>query len=237
MNRQTKFMEALKTSTPPSTNVRENNVEAIYTDIRKCILFGDFKPGDVLSENALAAEYGVSRTPIRQALQRLEFEELVVSKQGLGTIVTILDLISLKETHVLRLKLADLFGDLSNSIHVSEEDLNYLNNLLEECHALRTRYDPRELIRINMEFHERVMEYVGNRPLRQFFNQLYFQTNQLWLQLLPELDWDEEVKENEEEYLAIIQRLQENDMYGVGTIRRDHIERCFGRVLKYLGSK
>ncbi len=50
---------------------------SLYEELRDAILTGRFAPGQVLSENALAAEYGKSRTPVREALHRLEIEALV----------------------------------------------------------------------------------------------------------------------------------------------------------------
>lgn len=214
---------------------RDSSLEAIYKAIRDRICLGDLDPGAVLSENTLAAEFGVSRTPIRRVLQRLEFEGLVKTKDGLGTIVTVLDVITLKEIYDLRIKLAELLGQLSPSIRVPPADLAYLEGLLERCRAIRDHPNPRELVRINMQFHEKVMEFVSNRPLRRFFSQLYYQTGKLWLQLLPGLDWADEVQAMEEEYTATIECLRRNDMPCAAQVRRDHIERSLGRIRAYLG--
>lgn len=228
-------MVMTKTTNGPNADEPENNLEAIYMTIRDRICVGEFQPGSVLSENALAAEFGMSRTPIRRVLQRLELEGLVATKEGLGTIVTILDVISLKEIYDLRIKLAELFGELSPNVHVLEADLADLERLLERCKAMYGQGDPRELARINMAFHEGVMELLTNRPLRKFFSQLYYQTVNLWLQLLPGMAWDEEVRAMVEEYTATIERLRENDMHGAGMVRRDHIDRSLRRIRTYLG--
>jgi DNA-binding GntR family transcriptional regulator len=50
---------------------------SLYEEFREAILTGRFEPGQLLSENALAAEFGKSRTPVREALHRLEIENLV----------------------------------------------------------------------------------------------------------------------------------------------------------------
>jgi DNA-binding GntR family transcriptional regulator len=50
---------------------------SVYEELREAILSGRFEPGQVLSENSLAAEFGTSRTPVREALHRLEIEMLV----------------------------------------------------------------------------------------------------------------------------------------------------------------
>ena len=214
---------------------RENNVTAAYKQLREGILLGDYVPGTALSENGLANALGVSRTPVRHALLRLEFEGLVTSQHGLGTTVTILDVVSLKEIHTLRLRLAELIGELSGPIRLTDEDWAVYDDLLARCRALQNEYNPRELVRINMEFHEMVMDTISNETLRQFYSQLYYQTNQLWLQLLPKLNWEEEVQENMAEYSAVIENLRQDNMKAVGDIRKQYIERCFTRILQYLG--
>jgi DNA-binding GntR family transcriptional regulator len=216
-------------------NERENNVETAYMQIREGILLGDYAPGAALSENALAKAIGVSRTPVRHALLRLEFDGLVTSQHGLGTTVTILDVVSLKEIHALRLRLAELIGELSGPVRLTDDDWAVFDDILDRCRALQAEYNPRELVRINMEFHEMVMNTIANETLRQFYSQLYYRTNQLWLQLLPKLNWEEEVQENVAEYTAVIDCLHKDDMKAVGEIRKQYIERCFTRILHYLG--
>lgn len=219
-----------------SLNGNIKNSDMIYRKIREGILLGDFVPGYIFSENALAAEFNVSRTPIRQALQRLEYDELVNTTQGVGTVVALLDLVSLKELYSLRTKLARLIGEFSIPRQVSDADIVAMQELLQLCRNLRTEYNPRELVRINMEFHKIIMEYVTNRPLRRFYSQLYYQTNQLWLHTLPKLNWEQEVKENEEEYTSLIDSLQNLDMKAISEIRQKYIDRCFGRIIEYLNS-
>lgn len=212
------------------------NSDLVYRKMREGILLGDYAPGSILSENALAAEFSVSRTPIRQALQQLEYDGLVTSTQGLGTVVTLLDLVSLKELYTFRMKLATMIGELSTPREISATDLKALEELLQLCRNLRSKNNPRELARINMEFHKIIMEYVTNRPLRRFYSQMYYQTNQLWLNVIPKLNWDQEVKENEEEYISLIDSLKKADVQAIGDIRQKYIERCFGRIIKYLSS-
>jgi DNA-binding GntR family transcriptional regulator len=87
-------------------------LQAIYKEIRERICLLQYPPGEMLSENALAAEFEVSRTPMRRILRLLEFEGLVISRAGVGTLVTTADLRSLREVYRLRIKLAEVIGDL-----------------------------------------------------------------------------------------------------------------------------
>lgn len=68
--------------------LRENSrVDTIYATVRDRICLGIYKPGDVLHEAELGQEFQVSRTPIRQVLQRLAYEKLATVRSGVGTIV------------------------------------------------------------------------------------------------------------------------------------------------------
>lgn len=65
----------------------KTRVDTIYETLRDRICLGQYQPGDVLHETNLGQEFEVSRTPIRQVLQRLSFEKLAVVRTGVGTIV------------------------------------------------------------------------------------------------------------------------------------------------------
>ncbi len=76
--------------------------EAVYEDLRARILHFDLAPDRVLSRADLAAEYGVSLTPIREALQALEQDGLVRIRPQSGTVVTRIDQSELEQAHFLR---------------------------------------------------------------------------------------------------------------------------------------
>jgi DNA-binding GntR family transcriptional regulator len=226
--------ELLSTPVKRRKQNTENGLETIHKTLRARICLGDLKPGDVLSENGLAAEFGVSRTPIRQVLQRLELDGLVATKDGLGTIVTTLDIVAVKEIYDLRIKLTELIGELCPKAYPSPADIAYMEQLVEQCHTLNGQHEVRELARINVEFHEKVMELITNRPLRKFLSQLYYQTQTLWMRILPGMGWEEEIHAMEFELPAMIESLRTGDMRGVGLVWRDHIERSLRRISLYL---
>ena len=87
------------TSTPTNTAAR------IYNDLRVRIINFDLKPDTPLSRKELSANYGVSQTPIREALQRLEQEGLVRIFPQSKTVVTRIDQSELREAHFLRVAL------------------------------------------------------------------------------------------------------------------------------------
>lgn len=217
------------------TKNKQSSFETMYDTIRDRICLLEYPPGMVLSENVLAEEFGVSRTPIRRVLQRLEFEGLVVSKRGIGTMVTTVDLKSLKEVYALRMKLHEITGELSPVVRVSDEDIALLENVLAGCEELRTRHDPEELASLYNVFQEELLHYINNKPLQKISDQLYYQTVRVWLQILPDMDWAEEVDAICDEIARVIEALRAGDMHTVGQVRRDHLFTMLGRIKRYLG--
>lgn len=218
-----------------SKNKSDSTFETIYNVIRDRICLLEYPPGVVLSENALAEEFGVSRTPIRRVLQHLEFEGLVASKRGVGTMVTTIDLKSLKEVYALRMKLHEITGELSPVVHVSDEDITVLENVLEQCEELRDERDPKRLANLYNVFQEQMIRHINNKPLRNISDQLYYQTVRVWLQILPDMDWREEVDAICDEIARVIEALRVGDMQTVGLVRRDHLFTMLGRIKRYLG--
>ena len=206
----------------------------IYKKIRERICLLQYPPGEMLSENALAAEFEVSRTPMRRILRLLEFEGLVISRQGVGTLVTTADLKSLREVYLLRIKLAELIGDLSPT-PARDGDIVVLDSLLERCKTNQGQRDYEELGRINMEFHDALVLFISNLSLRDISDRLYYQTARVWPQILPDMNWAEEVDYMCTEIRQIAEALRESNMRQVGQIRRDHISMSLSRIQRYLG--
>lgn len=206
----------------------------LYNQIRTRIYLLEYPPGEALREEELAEEFGVSRTPIRQVLQRLEYEGLVTTKHGIGTLVMTVDVKALKDVYALRLKLAELVGDLS-SPRITEHDIDVLKNLQEKVNQMRKNYDPKALALLYLDFHEEMMRLITNKPLRTIYDQLFHQTARVWLQILPELDWEEEVEAFYEELRDVIRALSTKDFIAAAMARRNHLAMVLVRINRYLG--
>ena len=209
--------------------------QELYQEIRERICLLRYPPGTVLREEALASEFGVSRTPIRRVLHRLEYDGLVDINQRAGAIVTTVDIKSLKEVYALRLKLIELMGDLS-AARVPQKTIATLEALLEACRKMRDQYEPEGLARLYEAFHVEMLNVIGNQSLRQISDQLFHQTARVWLQLLPDLNWTEEVDLMCDEIGRVIEGLRAADMQAVAQVRREHMAMLLRRINNYLGS-
>lgn len=134
-----------------------------YGLILEAIDTGAYRPGDRLVESELAERFGVSRTPIREALQRLETQSML-TRDGRSLIVASLDHNALAELYVVRTELEGLAARLAAQ-HGTPEEISVLNDMVEEDRALLN--DPGALARANRRFHKQIHLASHNRFLVQ----------------------------------------------------------------------
>lgn len=140
-----------------------------YDLILHAIDIGTYKPGDRLVESELAERFGVSRTPIREALQRLETQSLL-SRDGRSLIVASLDHNEMAELYVVRSELEALAARLA-ARHATEEEILVLHQMIDEDEALVG--DPPALSRANRRFHRQVHLASHNRFLVRQLDLVY----------------------------------------------------------------
>lgn len=134
-----------------------------YTLILEAIEAGTYKPGDRLVESELAERLGVSRTPVREALQRLETQSML-TRDGRSLIVASLDHNQLAELYAVRTELEGLAARLA-ARHATDEEIRVLRAMVSEDRKLRD--NPHELSRANKRFHRQIHLASHNRFLVQ----------------------------------------------------------------------
>ncbi len=134
-----------------------------YTLILEAIEGGIYRPGDRLVEADLAERFGVSRTPVREALQRLETQSML-ARDGRSLIVASLDHNQLAELYVVRAELEGLAARLAAK-HATKEEVRVLADMVTEDRAYLG--DPAALSRANRRFHKQIHLASHNRYLVQ----------------------------------------------------------------------
>ena len=208
--------------------------DRIYLALRARICLLDFPPGKRLREEDLAAEFKVSRTPIRRVLVKLEAEGLLRSVHGVGTIVTDIDIDALEQVYLLRVELAEMIGRLA-PLRPDAARLAAFRDVLARCEALVARPDPREFAKTNMDFFHLLNGLTANEPLRAISEKLYYQTTRIWLKTASRLSQYEAMLRNEilifhREVADIVAAVEVGDLEAVGHIRRSHISMSFRRL-------
>lgn len=134
-----------------------------YDLILEAIDVGIYRPGDRLVESELADRFGVSRTPIREALQRLETQSLL-ARDGRSLIVASLNHDQIAELYVVRTELEALAARLAAK-HAAKEEIKVLRDMIEADAAIV--HDPKTLSRANRRFHTQIHLASHNRYLVQ----------------------------------------------------------------------
>jgi DNA-binding GntR family transcriptional regulator len=139
--------------------------DAVYDALKASIVDGELAPGVRLREEEIAERLGVSRTPVREALGRLEVEGLLEAGPNRGLAVARLDQQQIAELHAVREVLDGTAARLAAQ-HASEGDLRLLADLLERFRAeVESGVDPRALRRLNAQFHRTIHRAARNRYL------------------------------------------------------------------------
>ena len=136
--------------------------EKVYEHLKSAILSGHYTPGEKLAEEHLAERLGVSRTPVREALHKLESEGLIKPRKKRGFIVSrdtkeeveeLFELRSILEGHTLRV--------ISHII--SDEILSQLHESIQKAEEALRRNRIEEVFKWNTRFHDTLHELVANK--------------------------------------------------------------------------
>lgn len=207
--------------------------QEIHADLREQIILLDLPPGTRLREEQLAEHYGVSRTPIRQVLDRLEFEGLVDQGEGRGARVSSLDPKELRDIWAMRLRIAEMVVDFirlpSGSVAIES-----LAGIRAELAELKKTRDIRALGALYNRYHEVMLEMVGNAALARIHDLLYVQTARVWMQFLPEMDIEREIDVMAEEVGESMAALAEGSIGDVAVVRADHMRRLLNRFNQHV---
>jgi DNA-binding GntR family transcriptional regulator len=209
----------------------------IYSVIRERVALLDYAPGERLSEGDLAEEFGVSRTPLRKVLGRLEVEGLLESRHGVGTFVTSLDMDELGAIYRLRKELAALIGTLDPN-PVTPEILASMETIRQQCGAISEADDPgKAFSRMNIAFFCVLMKLVGNAPLRETLELLFYRTARMWPALMTQAAIVSEADIFRVEIGETIRYLQCDDVDAAAHLRRCHISTAFKRLESYVAGQ
>jgi len=144
-------------------------IKDAYALILDAIEAGDFRPGARLVESDLAERFGMSRTPVREALQRLETQSML-ARDGRSLVVAALDHHQMAELYVVRAALEGLAARLA-ARHAAPEEVRVLSDMVAEDRALAG--NPEALARANRRFHAQVHRASHNRYLIQQLDLVY----------------------------------------------------------------
>ncbi len=213
--------------------------EGIYTVLKERILFLEYKPGQILNENVLAKEFGVSRTPMREILNRLEWEKLARVIARTGTMITEIEFQQMMNIYRARFEIEGLAGRLATE-GFSEKHAKGIEKLISTCAVLEKNNDrekdKKKLVRLDHDYRAILYDAVNNPVVTELSRGLYEQTFRLWFITLDSGDWQNEINSIIQELNAVNEVLSSGDGQKAYDLRKlllvDHFERI---KTKFLG--
>ena len=161
--------------------------DVVFKTLRQAILKGELEPGERLMEIQLAERLGVSRTPIREAIRKLELEGLVLMIPRKGAEVAKISENNLRDVLEVRRSLEELAIDLACQ-RITEEELAQLNKAEVDFKAAIENGDAMQIAQTDENFHEIIYNSTKNQKLVQILNNLREQMYRYRLEYIKDAD-------------------------------------------------
>ena len=204
--------------------------DVVFNTLRKAILTGTLKPGERLMEVHLANKLGVSRTPIREAIRKLELEGLVIMIPRRGAEVAQITEKSLKDVLEVRRALDALSVELACD-RITEEELGTLKKACDDFETAVREKDVSVIAKADVALHDIIVKATGNQRLQQLVNNLAEQMYRYRLEYIKDAAYHNRlVAEHEEIYSAIMDGDEERAAKAVVL----HIDNQEETIIKHL---
>lgn len=208
--------------------------DVVFNTLRQAILKGELKPGERLMEIQLANKLGVSRTPVREAIRKLELEGLVLMIPRKGAEVAEITRQDMEDVLEVRTALEELaVKDACD--HITDAQLSELKKASNEFKkALLEGKDLVTCADADMHFHDVILSATNNRRLIQMLNNL---SEQMYRYRMEYLKDERTHKTLIEEHDAIRRALKKHDKVKAGVAIRVHIDNQKRSILESLTEK
>ncbi|MGV6872813.1 GntR family transcriptional regulator [Pseudochelatococcus sp. B33] len=198
----------------------------LAVQLRDMMVRGELKPGDKLSEQMLCLRFGVSRTPLREALKVLAAEGLLVLSPNRGATVAKITPAEIDELFPIMGALEALAGELACE-RATNKDIARMESLHQ---AMVGHYEKGEAVpylRLNRQIHESLFEIADNSALTQLYQTMMVRIHSVRFvaQKSPER-WREAVADHEQ----MMQALRDRDPVRLGAILKLHLRHKAGMV-------
>lgn len=194
--------------------------DVVFNTLRQAILTGELKPGERLMEIHLANKLGVSRTPIREAIRKLELEGLVTMIPRRGAEVAQITEKSMNDVLEVRQAMDALCVELACD-RITEEELGELKKACETFEqAVRTK-DVKKIAQADVALHDIIVQATGNQRLIQLVNNLSEQMYRYRFEYIKDISQHERLVE---EHRVIYESIVKKDKETASEAARVHID-------------
>ena len=195
---------------------------AAYSDIKRRIFSGEFAPGARLREVEVATLLSLGRTPVREALKRIQDEGLLRHEPGRGLVVAVMDQQEVGELYAMRESLESTAASMA-ALHANEAEILNMEAILQEGGE-----DP---VAQNLRFHEAIYSATHNRYLMRLVRTM---TDTTYLLGRSTLDAPQRVEAAKQEHMAIVDAIRRRDPQAAADAACHHIRQALMARLKML---
>ncbi|QWE29546.1 GntR family transcriptional regulator [Polynucleobacter sp. AM-7D1] len=195
--------------------------EDVAERLREQIFSHELAPGSWLDEQSLAMAFGISRTPMREAIKVLASEGLVTTKMNKGAYVTEVDRRDLEQIFTV-LSLLEGQAAKETAIKASEAQLTQLDNIHHRLEKAAADRDLEQFFEINVKFHELIQEIAGNKWMNGVIDDL---RKVLKLQRRDSLSRSGRLLSSLVEHREILQAILKRDPLAAEQAMRKHLAR------------
>ncbi|HOB12231.1 MAG TPA: GntR family transcriptional regulator [Syntrophomonadaceae bacterium] len=202
--------------------------ELVLDAIREAIINGTLKPRERLMEIQLAEELGVSRTPIREALRKLELEGFIVMVPRKGAYVADISFKDIADVFEIRAALEALAAGLAAE-RITDEELEEMERLVAEKAESIANQDMERLVKVDTLFHEAIYKASRNQRLTSMISNL---REQIQRYRTTSLAYPGRMQRSLEEHRSIVEAIQSRDPQIAQQVAREHIENAENSMIE-----
>ncbi len=206
--------------------------EVVFESVRGAIISGVLKPGERLMEVQLAEKLGVSRTPIREAIRKLELEGLVIMMPRKGAYVADLSLKDITDVLEIRAALEGLASGLA-ALRITDEEIEELELTAVQFHQAIEADDFDMIVQKDIEFHDRIFKAARNEKLLQITNNLREQVQRFRIMYINKSN---KSKDLAKEHYEIAEAISKRNIDMAERIAKRHIENAEKYILTMAGN-
>ncbi len=204
--------------------------DVVFNTLRQAILTGELKPGERLMEIHLANKLGVSRTPIREAIRKLELEGLVTMIPRRGAEVAQITEKSMNDVLEVRRAMDVLCVELACE-RISEEELAQLKLACEHFEQTVKTKDVKKIAQADVALHDIILQATGNRRLIQLVNNLSEQMYRYRYEYIKDFSQHETLVE---EHRIIYESMVKKDKETASEAAKVHIDNQKKAIIKQI---
>jgi len=183
----------------------KNQKEKVYERLKSWIIFTELQPGALLNERELAIKFGISRTPLREILQRLSYQHLIIIKPRSGIFVAPVDYFNLKSTFEVRAPVEAKAASLA-ARRARTSDIESLEKIINLSYKAQKTGNFNRLIQLDQSFHETLGDISKNPVLRKMLEDLHNVCLRFWYLSIDLIPHDYQFAEDLDRIVAAIRK-------------------------------